>query len=496
MIIVGAGISGLSTAYYAQMNGFDAEIYEMHDIPGGLCTAWTRKGYTFDTSMHFLSSSKKGPLKKVWDELGITKEHEFHYHDRIAYIEGEDHRLDFCVDRQKLEEQMLAISPGDKDLIKEFCNIYSGTNPMMDMPLDPIELMGFSRKIKMMSAMMQMLLKYRKISNLSLQDFSARFKSSFLSGAIRHIIDSPGWPMPAFPFLFILGITQSTIIDSGYPLGGSKKVVLGIAKRIENMGGKFHYNARVRDLIIENNNASGIVLEDGSQRKADVIVWCADGHHLIFDLLKGKYISKKIKKMYDDWLPVNPIVQVLFGVDMDLSYEPHLMIRELKESIKVGGKDFKWVHIMTHCFDKSTAPDGKSALEVWYAADYEYWASLKKDREKYLKEKKLVADITADILEAKWPGFKSRIEMTDVTTPMTYERYTGNWMGSPDGWHITVDNYRDQSVRRCLPGLKNLYMVSQWTAPYTGTVFTSLGGRQLIQILCKKNGIPFKSGLE
>ena len=113
MMIVGAGISGLSTAYYAQLNGFDTEIYEMHNIPGGLCTAWTRKGYTFDTSMHFLMNSRKGPLKRLWDELGITRDQEFHYHERATYIDGEEHKLDFCLDRPKLEKQMLSISPED-----------------------------------------------------------------------------------------------------------------------------------------------------------------------------------------------------------------------------------------------------------------------------------------------------------------------------------------------------------------------------------------------
>ena len=62
MIIVGAGIAGLSTGYYAQRNGYQATIYEMHKIPGGLCTAWKRKGYTFDISMHMLVGSRSGPM--------------------------------------------------------------------------------------------------------------------------------------------------------------------------------------------------------------------------------------------------------------------------------------------------------------------------------------------------------------------------------------------------------------------------------------------------
>jgi phytoene dehydrogenase-like protein len=496
MIIVGAGISGLSTGYYAQMNGFDTEIFEMHNIPGGLFTAWTRKGYTFDTSMHFLMSSKKGPFKKLWDELGITKDQEFHYHDRTAFIEGEGKRLDICMNRQKLEEQMLAISLADSELIKEFIDFYFGESPLSGMSLDPLEVKGIFSKIKMISAMLSMFKKFKKYSKLSIQDFASRFKDKFLSKAMRYQIDSPGWPMPNFPFILLAGGAKSTVDDSGYPLGGSKKVVFGMAKRFEELGGKIHYKTRVKDVIIENNKAVGIQLEDVSVNKADIVVWCADGHHLIFDILKEKYVNNKIKKMYQNWIPVKPLMHVMFGVNMDLSKEPHCMILEIKNPIKVGHKEFKWIHIMSHCFDKSTAPAGKSAIEVWYATDYGYWEDLIKDREKYDMEKKRIADETAEALDARWPGFKSKIEMTDVPTPMTYVRYTGNWLGSPDGWYITVDNFIDQSMRRTLPGLKNLYMVGQWTAPYTGTVSTSLGGRQLVQILCKKNRMPFKSAVE
>ena len=35
IIIIGAGIAGLSTGCYAQMNGYDAVIFEMHNKPGG-----------------------------------------------------------------------------------------------------------------------------------------------------------------------------------------------------------------------------------------------------------------------------------------------------------------------------------------------------------------------------------------------------------------------------------------------------------------------------
>ncbi len=57
VIIIGAGIGGLSTGCYAQMNGYKTRIFEMGDKPGGLCTAWQRKGYIIDGCLHWLVGS-------------------------------------------------------------------------------------------------------------------------------------------------------------------------------------------------------------------------------------------------------------------------------------------------------------------------------------------------------------------------------------------------------------------------------------------------------
>ena len=66
VIIVGAGIAGLSAGYYSRKNGFETTIFESHTIPGGLCTAWKRKGYTFDISMHLVTGSIKGAHNQMW----------------------------------------------------------------------------------------------------------------------------------------------------------------------------------------------------------------------------------------------------------------------------------------------------------------------------------------------------------------------------------------------------------------------------------------------
>ena len=46
IIIIGAGIAGLTAGCYGQMNGYRTRIFESHNKPGGLCTAWKRSSET------------------------------------------------------------------------------------------------------------------------------------------------------------------------------------------------------------------------------------------------------------------------------------------------------------------------------------------------------------------------------------------------------------------------------------------------------------------
>ena len=57
VIIIGAGIAGLSAGCYLRMNGYDTEIFELHTTPGGLCTSWERGNYIFDGCIHILAGN-------------------------------------------------------------------------------------------------------------------------------------------------------------------------------------------------------------------------------------------------------------------------------------------------------------------------------------------------------------------------------------------------------------------------------------------------------
>ena len=491
IIIVGAGMSGLSAGCYAQMNGYKTELFEMHSMPGGLCTAWHQKGYTFDISMHMLTGSVSGPFHTMWEELGVIEKFKFFFHKQLSQIEGLDKRLNITVDRKKLEEDMIAISPGDSTLIKEFIRIIFGPSMMKAASLKPAELKNVADKMKSVMAILPFAGSFMKYYKTSIQEFAARFKDPFLREVVRFFIDAPGWPMPDFPMVAMMGIIKDGVTEAGVPLGGSQKVAFNIADLFKQLGGEIHYNNRVTGLIIANNRVEGIKLENGTEKRADRVIWAGDGHTLHFDILHGKYLNEKISKMYNSWQPVKPIVHVMMGVNRDLSEEPHRLVFEPEESVTIAGRVHNWMTVINHCFDPSMAPAGKSEVEVWYDTEYDYWENLVRTREKYEAEKKRIADYTVRQLDKRWPGFASQIEVIDVPTPITYTRYTGNWKGSPDGWYITKQNMNSMEPVRNIPGLDGLYMAGQWTSPFTGTVIAALSGRQIIQLMCRKDGKKF-----
>ena len=74
MIIIGAGLAGLSTGSFGQMNGYKTRIFEMQAKPGGVCVSWKRRGYTFDYAIHNLFGiTPESAQNKLWKQLGALR---------------------------------------------------------------------------------------------------------------------------------------------------------------------------------------------------------------------------------------------------------------------------------------------------------------------------------------------------------------------------------------------------------------------------------------
>ena len=72
-----------------------------------------------------------------------------------------------------------------------------------------------------------------------------------------------------------------------------------------------------------------------------------------------------------------------------------------------------------------------------------------------------------DYLETLYPGLRRDIEVVDVATPLSYERYTGNWQGSSCGWLLTKQTMPMliMGMPKTIPGLGSFYLAGQWVEP-------------------------------
>jgi phytoene dehydrogenase-like protein len=489
IIVIGGGIAGLSAGCYGQMNGYRTQIFEMHDKPGGLCTAWQRKGYTIDLCIHWLMGSKPGEgIYPLWQELGALPGQEIINIERFYRVESADGKaIDMYTDIDRLEAHLLEVAPEDEDAIKEVTrSMRRFTRFDMSEGKAP-ELSNVFDKMKMFFKMLPFLGDFRKWGRITMSEFAQRFKNPLLRSAWK--IMPPEMSGMAM-VITMAGFDQKT---QGYPIGGSLPFAKAIEKRYLSLGGETHYKSRVTKILVENDRAVGIELEDGNQHRADYVISAADGHATIFEMLEGKYVDDTIRGYYNDLPIFEPLIFMSLGVNRSFADFPQTvtgLTLQLEKPIMVGGKERHWIEVRIHNFDPTLAPEGKTAITVMFDSNYPYWEKLHKDIKAYKAEKKEIAKTVIEALDKRFPGLASQVEVTDVATPITFKRYTGNWQGSFEGWMITPKTMMLR-MKKTLPGLDAFYMVGQWINPGGGLPTGAITGRHVTQILCKRDKKPF-----
>jgi len=498
VIIIGAGFAGLSAGIYGQMNGYGTQVFEMHNLPGGLCTSWKRKGFTIDGCIHWLvGSSPASGMHRYWEEVGITQGRQFVDMDEFMRYEGADGRtLALYTDLDRLEQHMLEFAPQDSKATRRFIRSIRACLKF-DPPSESDPL--FKRLRKGIGFGVNLLVHGRQMKNwlrTTAAQYADQFTDPTLAAAIRHM-----W-FPEFSVFFIF-VTLAWLHNknAGYPIGGSLPMSLAMEKRYVGLGGKIHYRSRVEKILTEGDKAVGVRLADGTEHRAGRVISAADGHSTIFTMLEGRYGDEKTRMPYEQW-PVFPsLLYVGLGVSRSFADEPFTVSGisfPLRRPTEIA--DAVRERMTAHIFhqDPTLAPPGKTAVTIMMPSSYDYWKELAKDREGYDDKKSQVGRTVMALLEERFPGIADQVEMVDVATPLTFERYTGNWKGCFEGWLITPDNSFTtmRPMSQTLPGLGRFYMCGQWVQPGGGLPTGVMTARRLLQRICKEDRRKFQTTID
>lgn len=505
ILIIGAGPAGLAAGCYAQMNGYQSQIFELHDLPGGLCTAWERKGYIFDGCLHYLFGCAPGrPFHQVWDELDILDNMTFIHHDEFIRIQASDGRtLIVYADPDRLEAHMKELSPRDAGLIEDFVD---GIRHFLNFDLaalqaTPRDLMTPDDWRIFGEKMMPYTLPLARWGILSARDFAARFHDPFLQRAIPEMF---AWDeIPVMAGQMVLAYMHNH--NAGFPQGASLQFARALEQRYLALGGQIHYKSQVEKILTQavpgerkHDRATGVRLYNDNIHSGDFVISAADARGTVFDMLGGKYLNRQLRQMFDGHLPIRSQVQVSIGVNRDLSAEPHWVAYLLDEPLLIAGEERDAIGVKHYCFDPTLAPAGKSAVEIMLSSSYGYWQRIY-GRKLYDTEQNQIADILIDqVLEKLYPGFRAQIEVVDVATPLSYERYTGNWFGATTGFLLTKESMPMlvTGVSKTLPGLENLYLAGHWVEPGGLVPVAAMSGRNAVHLICHADGKAFQPGGE
>ena len=337
IIIIGAGLAGLSTGCYAQMNGYSTQIFEHHTGPGGVAAAWKRRDYTIDGGIHFIMCHRPGTaLYEVYRELGIAQATRFV--DLTTYGRFLDEKsgrsIDITHDLDRLADDLKAISPADARAIDD---LIAGARAMQGLDMSelgmskPPELIGRLDRLRDMWHMRRIFKYFTGKYAKPIIDYGQTIQDPLVRELLEYIFlpDVPAWFI-----LMILGLLADGQL--GLIEGGCHDFVLPIEKRYRALGGQVTYESTAEGILVENDRAVGVRLADGTEHHADIVVSTADGYSTVFKMLGGRYLNERIESRYASWRLCRPLLMVSYGVAREFPDEPPFNIIGLQHPLAIG----------------------------------------------------------------------------------------------------------------------------------------------------------------
>ena len=490
VIIVGAGIAGLTAGIYARQSGFDVTIYESHTIPGGASTSWRRGGYYFEGGLHWLTgSSPKTQLNKLWREVGALDDSVSIYNrDPFFLYEENGVSARLYRDPKQLRKHFLELSPEDRKAINRLCNDIK-TFTRMQMPITDLPKLKVKHPSKipvsMLFSMMPALMRLQYYQNRSATELGDQFKNPQIRNLLKNMI---GEDFSASAVLFTIATLAAG--DGGYPTGGSLAMAGRMAKYFESLGGNIQYKTKVEKVAVEHGAATGVVI-DGQTIQADAVIVTQDTLNAI-DQLFDEPIREPWAEQMRRETEVLTDVFIGIGVEADLSDLPLNCTFPVSKPIQLGEITYRYIGFNNYAGFAGYAPEGCTTLTSVLMGGYDFWKNAQANGT-YAAEKQKLADTLIREICLKYPKIVGKVAVVDVATPLTYERYLGSYKGS---WMTMTRKGQPNRQYPCKPeGIEHLYFAGQRLTTPGGCPVALTTGRTAAQYLCLDTDTVFQGNL-
>ncbi|MBI9107605.1 MAG: NAD(P)/FAD-dependent oxidoreductase [Spirochaetales bacterium] len=524
IVIVGAGIAGLTAGAYIKRSGHELLLLEKTSDCGGLVSSFSRDGFLFDTGPRAFGNA--GILIPMLEDLGIELplvkgEVSTGIRDHIVHYESNADIDDFIFSLQKL-------FPEDIDEIEEI-DRYIRKYTRMTATLNKVSNPFFKNPLKYWKYLLTKFLPWLP------SFFSVVLRTSILCKSIEEVLKSISANQSLndmvsqhffkeTPASFAFGYFEN-YQDYKYPLGGTRELPKAIEQNILFKGGVIQKNTEV---IRIDPYEKILTDQNGKAYSYDLLLWAADLKTLYRSIDCEKYSSKlqnSIRAEGQKYLSVSAgesVFSIFLAVDeapavfRNISkghfiYTPQLeglgelhrkQLEQIKQNFDKTAKHelFEW--LKNFCVynsyeisipvlkDSSLAPESKTGLIISLMFDGEIFEMVEKAGWYDEFREKTMEYILDNLEKSIYPGFKDKIIFKESATPITLMNMFKTTNGAITGWSLEekppVPNSLAGITSTAKTAIPYIYKAGQWSYSPSGVPIAILTGKIAAGAIQKK----------
>jgi len=293
--VIGAGIGGIATAIYLVKNGYDVSVFEKNSTPGGRCGQLIRDGHRFDLGATMLMMPDI--YREIFDSLGIPlfENNDIKSLEDLYNIYFDNNEvITFSTDKEKMKDQHEKIESGSYAKSQKYVNtgyeiFQIGIHKLIGRNFSNIFQFANFRNIGMLIKLKTYISNYRYVKKF--------FRNTHLRMAYTFQNIYVGQSPFDSPALFSMVPAAELTEGSFFPKGGMYTIVEKLVTKALSSGVMFYYNKPAQEIKVKGKLAEGILFQDGSKVKADIIVANADLPYVYRKLLPDRRKSRRLDRL-------------------------------------------------------------------------------------------------------------------------------------------------------------------------------------------------------
>lgn len=456
IIVIGAGIGGLTAAALLVNRGFKVLVVEQHSKPGGYCSTFRRGPFVFDVAVHMIGGCEDGGLvDQILRSVHVRDRVKFARIDPMYLVVRGNERISVPCDLHEFSTLLTGYAPreeGIKPLLAEIYDIGS-------------DLLGFhsfrepSRAFRALS----------RVANQSYLDFIVKYvKDERVLALLSSLSTYAGLPPGEIDAGMMITIMSSYHKGAFYPLGSTQALPNALVESITGAGGTVKLRTRVSRILMNKNAAGGVELSRIGKVTARAVISNADLSQTLRNLVGEEHLSASFIHRFQRLHPAASAVNLYLALEGNPGLTHHEVLtlaethpREWQLFYQPGCSRQPFFFMTSPTLlDASLAPPGGHILIATTLTDTPEVVERFNDAQ----GKEMIAAELLKWIERLFPSIRSHLvnRRCAVATPNTMIRYTSNTNGSGYGWGKSWTQHWPYRLGPSTP-IPRLYIAGHWS---------------------------------